>query len=131
MPTIDDAHRSHELGKVLALVGKNLATTYGQDLAPHDAAHTECSTAVTDLTAIQAPPADVGTYVDTEMQALRDAAVAAQAMWQSIIDNDPEAPYLYPREYAMEQASPGYAVSVKAYLDTYILAIDAEWTPGA
>lgn len=129
MPTIDDAHRSHELGRVLALVGKNLAAQYGQSSVPHDSAHTGCTTAITDLTAIQAPPGDVQTYVDAEMQALRDSAVSTQSMWASIITDDPEAPYLYAAEYAAEQASPGYAAATKSYVDNYIAAIDAEWTP--
>lgn len=129
MPTIDDAHRNHELGKVLALVGKNLASQYALDETPHDAAHTACTDAVTDLTAIQAPPGDVQTHVDTEMQSLYDATVAERDIWNSIIAEDPEAPYVHPVKYSAEQASPGYAVATRDHLDNYITAILAEWTP--
>jgi len=125
--TIADAHRQAALGLLLAEVGRELASGYGQSSDIHDAAVDSVEQRIAALTALEEPPEDVSEFVDASMSEARAKVVTVYDAWSAVESQNPEAEFLYPNEWWKASLQPGVATINRQQAGYYLAAIDAVW----
>lgn len=125
MSTVDDAYYNQDCARVMATISKTFASNAGAPTEHHQDVIDAGVAAIAALDgAGQTAPADLQTVTDNFVQGVKDSYIAQRDEFDALIALPTEALDALGHDVARLGV-------LRGQCNDWVVAIDAEWTPGA